>query len=433
MTLHRVIGQSRRALHDTAGAAEAFRAGAAVGHELGLTAMALELDIAAAVVCADLGAVADGVAELRSIIDRAVEVGSTLSVAWARSALGWLLLRVDPAGAREVIDQALAESRTLDYPIGIAVGLRSRAYAELLDGDVAAAVGTAGDLLDELLGRRALSNLRLLLDVVAVLAHRAGHPDGPCLAATARSSPITTLVCAHHELVALPTVNAAPTTPRDAIRRVRQVLADLAEPTFGEAARRDGDSEPAPARRVRRLGDVVEFTFDGRTVSLRSSKGIADIVTLIEAAGRDVHCVELAGVTVEQSSTGEIIDRAARQQYEQRIRDLQADIDEAEANSDYARSYRYQTELDTLIDHLTAALGHGKRNRRAADSAERARSAVTHRVRVGAAPDRRFAPGARQPSHACDQHRGLLRVPARSIPFRGPSTDRRVPRVRLTA
>jgi predicted ATPase len=380
VTLHRVIGQSRRALHDTAGAAAAFRAGAAVGHDLGLTAMALELDIAAAIVRADLGAVDDGVDELRSIIDRAVEVDSTLSGAWARSALGWLLLRVDPAGALEVIDQALAESRSLDYPIGIAVGLRSRAYAELLDGDAAAAVGTAGDLLDELLGRRALSNLRLLLDVVAVLAHRAGHPDGPCIAATARSSPITTLVCAHHELVALPTVSAAPTTPRDAIRRVRQVLADLAEPTFGEAAARG--AETAPARRVRRLGDVVEFTFDGRTVSLRSSKGIADIVTLIEAAGRDVHCVELAGVTVEQSSTGEIIDRAARQQYEQRIRDLQAEIDEAEANSDYARSYRYQTELDTLIDHLTAALGHGKRNRRAADSAERARSAVTHRVRA---------------------------------------------------
>jgi hypothetical protein len=43
--------------------------------------------------------------------------------------------------------------------------------------------------------------------------------------------------------------------------------------------------------------------------------------------------------------------------------------------------YRYQTELDTLVDHLTAALGHGRRTRRAAGSTERARSAVTHRVR----------------------------------------------------
>jgi hypothetical protein len=45
------------------------------------------------------------------------------------------------------------------------------------------------------------------------------------------------------------------------------------------------------------------------------------------------------------------------------------------------RSYRYQVELDQLIDQLTAAVGHGGRRRRAADSAERARSSVTHRIR----------------------------------------------------
>lgn len=91
--------------------------------------------------------------------------------------------------------------------------------------------------------------------------------------------------------------------------------------------------------------------------------------------------MELAGVAVEQSSTGEVIDAAARRQYEQRIRDLQSEVDEAEADGDYARSYRYQAELDEVIEHLTAALGHGKRTRRGADTAERSRSAVTHRVR----------------------------------------------------
>jgi hypothetical protein len=39
-------------------------------------------------------------------------------------------------------------------------------------------------------------------------------------------------------------------------------------------------------------------------------------------------------------------------------------------------------ELDALIEHLTASLGRGGRARRGADSAERARSAVTHRVRA---------------------------------------------------
>jgi hypothetical protein len=158
------------------------------------------------------------------------------------------------------------------------------------------------------------------------------------------------------------------------------VLTDLSS---GRQADETGTEDTAPpaVHRIRRLGDIVEITFDGHAVAVRLSKGVTDIVTLIEASGRDVHCVELADVSVEQASTGEIIDAAARRQYEDRIRELQADLDEAEANSDYGRAYRYQTELDALIDHLAAALGRGHRNRRAADSAERARSAVTHRIR----------------------------------------------------
>jgi hypothetical protein len=41
-------------VHDDAGSLEAFRAGASIGHELGMTAMALELEIAAALVVADV-------------------------------------------------------------------------------------------------------------------------------------------------------------------------------------------------------------------------------------------------------------------------------------------------------------------------------------------------------------------------------------------
>ena len=120
----------------------------------------------------------------------------------------------------------------------------------------------------------------------------------------------------------------------------------------------------------------------GRTVAVRSTKGVADIVRLIRAEGAEVHCLDLAGAAVEEPSTGETIDATARRQYEQRIRDLQGEIDEAEANSDYERAYRHQDELDQLIEHLSAAIGHGGRTRRAGGSAERARSAVTHRVKA---------------------------------------------------
>jgi hypothetical protein len=38
--------------------------------------------------------------------------------------------------------------------------------------------------------------------------------------------------------------------------------------------------------------------------------------------------------------------------------------------------------MDTLIDHLTAALGLGKKTRSSGGTVERARSAVTHRIRA---------------------------------------------------
>ena len=128
-------------------------------------------------------------------------------------------------------------------------------------------------------------------------------------------------------------------------------------------------------------GELCEIDFDGREVSVRISKGVADIVRLIQADGRELHCTELADVAVEQSSTGEVIDATAKREYEDRVRELQAEIEEAEARNDVARSYRLQVEFDAIIDHLAASLGHGHRTRKAVDDTERARSAVTHRVR----------------------------------------------------
>jgi ElaB/YqjD/DUF883 family membrane-anchored ribosome-binding protein len=129
-------------------------------------------------------------------------------------------------------------------------------------------------------------------------------------------------------------------------------------------------------------GDVWEIDYAGRTVTVKSSKGMADLAKLLAAGDREIHCLDLIGGGVRDASTGDVIDAAARRSYESRIRDLQADIDAAEADNDYVRAERAQAELDTLIDHLSAALGQGGRTRRAGDTAEKARSAVTQRLRA---------------------------------------------------
>ncbi len=375
VTLHRALGQARRAVGDLDGAVAAFRAGAAIGHTLGMTSMALELDTAAATVIADLGDLDGGIDEIEAVLERAEAISSALSVSWARTVLGWLLLRRDPSAALDVIDRALEEARRIDYPIAIAVGLRSRAFAELSAGRRREATATLGELADELLHRGALSNVRVLADVAAATAYRCGHPSWEGLVASARSLPITTLTAAHFELIPLPATTVEPLPRHDVFAVVRHVVAELSD---------DGDPPPTStaSATIARRGDVWEFEYAGRMVAVRPTKGVADIVRLIEADGREVHCLDLAGAAVEEASTGATIDEAARRQYEHRIRDLQADIDEAEANSDFERAYRHQVELDQIIEHLSAAIGHGGKTRRAGGSAERARSAVTHRIRA---------------------------------------------------
>jgi hypothetical protein len=130
-----------------------------------------------------------------------------------------------------------------------------------------------------------------------------------------------------------------------------------------------------------RLGDRWDVTYAGVSSSLSSTKGLEDLAELLGRPHREIHCVELVGAMVETASTGEVIDTRARREYEQRIRELHADVDEAEANNDAARAERAQTELDAIVDHLTAALGLGSKTRRQAGTAERARSTITHRVR----------------------------------------------------
>ena len=239
VTLRRVLGQARRAVGDVPGALAAFRDGADVARQLDMPAMAVELDVAHAQASADDGRVEEALHALRASVDESVRIGSVGNEAWARSCLGWVRLRVDPASALEEIEGALEMSRRIDYPIGVAVNLRSRAFAELLLDDVDAARATVAELLDDVLERGAISHARLVVDVAAVLAHRIGDASWAQLASTAATLPTATLVGAGYDLVPLPDRSARPLGRREAIAMVVRLLA--AAPPVADAV------APAPA------------------------------------------------------------------------------------------------------------------------------------------------------------------------------------------
>jgi len=133
----------------------------------------------------------------------------------------------------------------------------------------------------------------------------------------------------------------------------------------------------------RRNGGTWTVTYGGMTLHLRHTKGMTDIAALLAREGQEIHVLDLFAVGAPRNSatTGPLIDDMARSEYKQRLADLEEEIDDADRLSDDARFARLHAERDALVARLAAAYGLGGRPRTTGDPAERARSAVTQRVR----------------------------------------------------
>ena len=135
----------------------------------------------------------------------------------------------------------------------------------------------------------------------------------------------------------------------------------------------------SPVFRVQ--GELRVAVFEGARIELPEVKGYRDIELLLHSAGEEVHCSELMGAVAEKGARDDVIDARARSEYATRIRELQADLQEAESANDLARAEKIHEELDPLIDHLAKSVGLGGRSRKVVTPVERARSAVTWRIR----------------------------------------------------
>jgi len=146
-----------------------------------------------------------------------------------------------------------------------------------------------------------------------------------------------------------------------------------------------GDGGPEPDHVFRRDGEVWMLRYGGREVRLRDSKGLRDLHALLTRPGTAVAALDLVGAApglmAVASDTGEVIDAQARSAYRQRLRELEEAAAEADAAADIERSARIAAERDALVEALTQAYGLGGRVRRPGSAAERARTAVTARIK----------------------------------------------------
>jgi tetratricopeptide (TPR) repeat protein len=170
---------------------------------------------------------------------------------------------------------------------------------------------------------------------------------------------------------------------RDAYRALgleaRAAEVDAALGTSGSSAETGTDAGAA----FRRDGEVWALSWNGTTVRLGDRKGLADLAALLSRPGREVAALELAGAAGVElgGDLGELLDAPARAAYQRRITELDAELADADEAGDQQRSTRATAEREALLAQLSAAYGLSRRPRRIGAAAERARQAVTARIR----------------------------------------------------
>ncbi|MFI7606723.1 ATP-binding protein [Micromonospora sp. NPDC049366] len=145
---------------------------------------------------------------------------------------------------------------------------------------------------------------------------------------------------------------------------------------------------PTVAYGFRRDGPVWELAYAGLVVHLPDAKGLHDLHLLLSRPGSDVPAVELldpaAGpelVAARRLGADPVLDDEAKARYRRHLDRLDDEIDRAAARDDGRKVAALEAERTALLDELRAAAGLAGRSRRLGDEAERARKAVTARIR----------------------------------------------------
>ncbi len=369
----RTLGLYARAAGRWTDALGHFGAGVAAARAAGADGAAYEIEMHVGLTHARAGDLDRAIATLEAVVAAAGRY--PLVGAWAGHFLAYVLLARDPARAAAIVQDLIPVGQSAEdrWIVGSAHCLLG--VVALMGDDVAAAGEHAAAAIEAYHSVRNRSDIQLALLVAsaAFVRRRERATAESALAAAQRYGPVT---LGHFEADVLDDVGPLPTVhPGHAPLPLDEIVRRL----------RAADGAPAPPaaagapNRLLRRGDIWLVAFGGKEVHLRDTKGLADLARLVAEPGREIAALDLVGAVVTDGDAGPASDATARRQYEHRIRELQHEIDTA---GDDARAARHREELDALVDHLTAAYGMGGRDRPQGRPAEKARTAVTWRIRA---------------------------------------------------
>jgi DNA-binding XRE family transcriptional regulator len=154
--------------------------------------------------------------------------------------------------------------------------------------------------------------------------------------------------------------------------------------------------------------DYWTIRYQGHAAFLKDSRGLHCLALLLRYPGREFHASELLAslilmgapwpppaVTANRrlrdagdqlisgglSDAGPVLDAQAKAECKRRLKDLRQELKEAEQFNDPERAAKAQHEVNRITQQLASAIGLGGRDRKTCSEAERARSAVTKRIK----------------------------------------------------
>ena len=127
--------------------------------------------------------------------------------------------------------------------------------------------------------------------------------------------------------------------------------------------------------------DLWEINFQDKKVFLKDAKGFHDIHKVLLEPKEEFHCMDLMGSNLQDNVNVKVIDATAKLNYQERIRELQSEIDEAEIMNNSTLLLSLREEYDFLLDHISSSMGLAGKARKVGSSVEKARSAITWRIR----------------------------------------------------
>jgi pimeloyl-ACP methyl ester carboxylesterase len=161
----------------------------------------------------------------------------------------------------------------------------------------------------------------------------------------------------------------------------RPVLAHTPDESLAPAAPELRTDENQFARE----GEVWSIAFAGRRCHLKHARGLTDLSLLLSRPGAEIFAGHLMdgpdALASAPAPTDPVLDERARADVRNRLQQLDRAIADAEESADAAAAERAQGERDALLRELRSATGLGGRRRALVDPVERARKAVSGRIR----------------------------------------------------